>query len=555
MITGGPKPRPFPGLASERRSLLNLEILSGWPSGPPFVGDYLGSESRASRFYEGGFQDQASYREKAREVDARFPQNARARALSLVQSATPAAAARLQRFVHEGGFFVTTGQQPGLFSGPLYSLYKALTAIRLAAALEPILERPVLALFWVASEDHDWDEVDHTHLLDLQNELATFRVPPQEGLPNRPLHRIPLERGLDETREAFLSALPETDFSVPLSDFLREAYPGGSTLPQGFSALFQELLKALPLAFVDSAHPGLKAASLPVLFRAWEEAEPQEGILSRGASHLEDEGYHVQVPILEKGVNLFFEGGAGRDRIYREGGKVRLNRAGSVLDWDEVRARAEDDPTLLSPNVLLRPVVESFLFPTLAYVGGPGELAYFGQLRDLFRSYDIRMPVIHPRRSATLVEGKIGKVLSKFHRSVETLDRPFHELAAEFAQDEVPPEVRRALGDLRGAVGKGAGALSKAVQEIDPTLKGPVTHARNTAFAAFDETERKILQALKRENEIALEQLGKAQRHLYPFGKPQERALNAFYYLTRYGPELIPRLVEGFAVDLGIQTA
>jgi bacillithiol biosynthesis cysteine-adding enzyme BshC len=286
-----------------------------------------------------------------------------------------------------------------------------------------------------------------------------------------------------------------------------------------------------------------------------EAAESHEGILSRTAAHLEMEGYHTQVPILQDGVNLFFEGPEGRDRLYREGEGFRLHRAGTRMGLEEVRAAAILEPILLSPNVLLRPVVESSVFPTLSYVGGPGEMAYFGQLKGLFQAHGMEMPIVHPRHSVTLVEGKVGKVLAKFHRSPESLDRPYHELAAEIAMEEVPPEVRAVLGEIRGAMGKGAGALAKAVQAIDPTLKGPVTHARNVSFAAFDDVERKILQALKRENEIALEQLGKAQRHLFPFGKPQERALNVFYYLARYGPELLSGLLDELDVDLGTHSA
>ncbi len=254
--------------------------------------------------------------------------------------------------MEEGGYFVTTGQQPGLFTGPLYSLYKALTAIRLSQELESLLERPVLALFWVASEDHDWDEADHTHLLDVQNEVRTLRIPPQGGGPNRPLHRIPLREGLSDTVDSFLQALPETDFSPPFFDLIRNAYTPGTTLPQGFHRVLAELLKELPIAFVDSANPELKAASLPILLRELEEAREHEVLLSRNASHLELEGYHVQVPILKDGVNLFLEGAEGRDRLYREGEGVRLNRAGTRMGLDEVRSMASQDPSLLSPNVL-----------------------------------------------------------------------------------------------------------------------------------------------------------------------------------------------------------
>ncbi len=529
--------------------------MAGKPKGAPLVQDYVREEPHACQFYFGSFRNADSYREKGREVDARFHRDARDRALSMIQASTPAAGEKLRRFAAEGGFFVTTGQQPGLFTGPLYSLYKALTAIRLAGALEGVLERPVLALFWIASEDHDWEEADHAHILDVGNDLRTVRIPTQAGAPHRPLHRIPLLEGLPEAVEGFLGHLPETDFSPQIFDLLRTAYTPGQTLTGGFLGVMLGLLKDMPIAFVDAANPPLKEASIPTLFRELEEAEEHEAFLARAASHLELEGYHVQVPILAGGVNLFFEGTAGRDRLYRDGEVFRLNRAGTRMALGEVRERALGDPSLLSPNVLLRPVVESSLFPTVCCVAGPGELSYFGQLKGLFRAYGMEMPVVCPRHSATLVEAKIGKVLAKFHRTPESLERPHHEIAAEIALEEVPPEVRKALGEIRGTLGKSAAALTSAAQKIDPTLKGPINNARNLAFAAFDEAERKILQALKREHEVALDQIEKAQRHLYPFGKPQERSLNVFYYLTRYGPELISALLNEFDVDLGIGSA
>lgn len=488
-------------------------------------------------------------------MDERFTRDARERAASFLRAPSKAAREGLDRFLAEGGYLVTTGQQPGLFSGPLYSLYKALTAVRLARALEPVLERPVLPLFWVASEDHDWAEADHTHLLDQGNELRTFRLPPQEGPNGRPLHRIPVTHGLEEQTEAFIEALPNNEFSIPLFKLIRDSYSAGTTLPDGFRGVLQGLLSDLPLLFVDAAEPALKEASLPVLIRELEGAGEHEALLHRVSSHLEMDGYGTQVPILEGGVNLFLEGPLGRDRLYRSGDGFRLNHADLSLSLDELRGKAQANPSLLSPNVLLRPVVESALFPTVSYVAGPGELAYFAQLKEFFRCHGIRMPVIFPRHSATLIEAKVGKVLDKFHLAVEGLDRPYHELAAEIAREEVPSEVRRALGEIRGSIGKGAGELTRAAQVIDPTLKGPVTNARNTAFSAFDEAERKILQSVKRQNEIALGQLEKAQQNLFPNGKPQERVLNVFYYLARYGPGLIPALLDEFHVALGTDSA
>lgn len=160
------------------------------------------------------------------------------------------------------------------------------------------------------------------------------------------------------------------------------------------------------------------------------------------------------------------------------------------------------------------------------------------------------MPVIHPRFGAAVVEGKIRKVLDKFEMDGDALFRPFHEIAGEIARDEVPEDVRRALGEIRGALGKGSGALAKAAGGVDPTLKGPIQHARSVAMDAYADAERKILQAVKRENETALRQLEKAQLHLAPEGKPQERIFGPAYYLARYGADWVRAVAERMDVSL-----
>jgi uncharacterized protein YllA (UPF0747 family) len=200
--------------------------------------------------------------------------------------------------------------------------------------------------------------------------------------------------------------------------------------------------------------------------------------------------------------------------------------------------------------VLLRPVVEATIFPTLAYVGGPGELAYFGQLREYFAAHGASMPVLYPRYAAMPVEAKIRKVLDKFSLDVSALAQPFHEVAGDVARDEVPDNLRSALSELRKAISSRIGDLAGAAKEVDATLSGSVQQAEKQVFSTFDELERKILQAVKRQNEISLTQLEKAQIHLYPDGKPSERIQSPFYFLTRYGGPLLDALYDSFEVNL-----
>ncbi len=535
---------------ANRETTLNLELVVEPLRGSDLVADYLTGTGSARRFYTGAPDDPTAYREKAREIDGRFDGAARRRAVDLVRDPSAEVNERLERLVAEDGYFVTTGQQPGLFTGPLYTFYKALSAVALARELETLLGRPVVPLFWIASEDHDWDEVARTYVVDVANDLQEVSVTRSHRPGDRPLHRISVRDDLDRATGTLEKLLPETEFSDRYLDLVRKSYQPGSTLPDGYRNMLQELLEPFGVAFVEAHDPLAKEASLPTLVEELDRAGEHESRLRERADSLQTEGYHVQVPVLEGAVNLFLEGPEGRERIYRNGEQFRLRHSGARFDRAELVERVRSEPQVLSPNVLLRPVIESTLFPTLSYVAGPGETAYFAQLAPLFERHGIRMPVVAPRTSITIVEQKNRKVLEKFDLELQDLDRPFHELASEVAREEVPSDVRRALGEFRGAVGERSSALSDAARRIDPTLKGPIDGVRNAAFQALDEVEKKIVQAVKRQDRIALDQLEKAQVHLFPRALPQERVLNVLYYLVRYGEEFLPAVASRCSVDL-----
>jgi len=490
-----------------REAPLTLDLRVRRPGGSELVDDYVAGRGAAPSFYAHPWGVRESFRTRAAEIDARFGRDHRARAARAIHAPTDDVAAAVERVVEENGFFVTTGQQPGLFGGPLYSISKALSAVSLARAVEAELGRPVVPLFWIASDDHDWDEAHETWVVDTANDLRRFAVRRPEGYEEEPLHRIPVGAALEEALAAFLDALPETDFSPPLRELLERAWTAGSTLAEGYRTTLEGLLGPLGMAFAVAHDPALKEASMSVLRREAEEAAAHEEGLAERARELEAAGYHLQVPILEGGVNLFVEGPAGRERLYRneEGGGFRLRHSGERLGLEDIVRRLDEAPADVTPNVLLRPVVEGTVFPTLAYVAGPGELAYYAQLEPLYRAHEVGMPVVYPRFTATVVESKVGKVLDKFDLDVASLDRPFHELAGDVARDEIPDEAREVLNELRAVVGRRTGALVDAVRDLDPTLKGPISHARSVIFDALSEAEKKIVQAAKRESEIALQ--------------------------------------------------
>ncbi|TVP42226.1 MAG: bacillithiol biosynthesis BshC [Gemmatimonadales bacterium] len=567
-LPGGPRDAPAHALLDPGTGTpVNLHIQT--LSGTHLVRQYLAGEPSALAFYPGGHPgDPAAYRAKAEEVRGRFDQESRERLTRMLTGGGENGQSRLRRFVEEGGLAVTTGQQPGLFGGPLFSLYKALTAAALARWLEEDLGVPVIPVFWVASEDHDWEEVRRVSLPDMANDLVTLELPDRPGAGELPLHRMPMGPEGPEALEALLALLPDTEFRPDLEADLRAAYREGATLPSAFAELLRRHLAMAGVFILSPEHPEAQAAALPVLLAEARGARERADALARRAGELEAAGYHSQVTILEGGANLFLEGAQGRDRLFvepsaqgsgrgtgkgegngegggaAEGPPLRMRREGRVLTQEALAGEAGRDPALLSPGVLLRPVVESTLVPTLAYVAGPGEIAYLAQTAPVFAAHGIRPPVVHPRLSAAVVESRVEKVLRKFGLELADLSRPHHEVVGRVIRDDLPPEVREAMGKLKGAIALGSKELQKAVRQVDPTLAGPVDHVRNQGFSLLDDLEKKVVQARKRESGIAVQQIEKAQVQLFPGGTPQERVFPAVYYLVRYGPELMSRWMD-----------
>ena len=527
-----------------------MEFIVGYPGGSPLVQDYLSGEEQAVQFFGRSFSSLRDFYSKAREVDGRFGRIERERAARAILTPPGADGAKLEAFVEEGGYIVTTGQQPALFGGPLYNIYKALTAARLADVLEKEMGKPVIPLFWVSSEDHDWSEANHTELIGIDNELHRIELKKSDPEIDPAIHRIQIGSLGKEQIDRFFELLPASEFSADYVKVIRESFGAETTLADGFHALLNEVLGRFGIFFTDAAHPEVKSQSSEILLEELERVEELELILRNTSEALCSVGYELQVPLLEGGANVFMEGPAGRERLYQDGDKFKLRTSGKCVTLKEIKEQQAEDHLTLSPNVLLRPLVESSIFPTLSYVGGPGEIAYFAQLQAYFRAHNIEMPVVYPRYSVTLVEKKIAKILNKFELPLEALQKPFHEVAGEVARDRVPEGLARVLEQLRASVNEHTEELTQQLNSIDPTLAKVAGQVRGQTFSVLGDLERKIFQAIKREEQIGLSQLKKAQRHLYPSGKPQERVQNALYFLTRYGGALLDDLYENLEVSL-----
>lgn len=527
-----------------------LEILSGPPRGhSTLLDDYLADAPALRPFYFGNPHSEAAFRRKAEEVDARFDEASRAAMAEAIRPTSEAAAHRLDRVVKQSGFFVTSGQQPGLFGGPLYTLYKILSAMTLADALETRLGVPVAPLFWVGSDDHDWAEVNQAYALDRANTLCRIEVEQPADVAPHSLARRTLGAGVGTAIDRLAEVLPDTEFTDVLIKQIRDAYRPERPMAEAFEELIAGWLDGYDLLMVQAASPHVKRLAAPLLRDDLARSEEAEAATSRQTRRLEDGGYRPQVALVPGATNVLYEDELGRGRILRTADGFVAHDGAVRWTHDELLDAVERDPTAFSPNVQLRPLVESRVFPTVCYVAGPAEASYFAQLGCLFEMHSMAMPLVYPRRGGVLVEPKVRKVLDKFGLEVDDLEPPLHEIASRFARDELPEAVSMALSELRASIQAGYEALERAVREVDPTLRGPLNSARGASFKELGHFEKKVLRQLKEQNEISLQQLEKARSNLFPDGKPQERMLGPVHFLARYGPSLIDALLERFRVD------
>lgn len=448
------------------------------------------------------------------------------------------------REVLEGkGVFVTTGQQPLLFLGPLLVLYKAITAVATAEALSEA-GTPAVALFWVAGDDHDWDEVGRTRTLDLSNRLREARLGPPGERAGRAVGPTALPEEVGDHLDEFFQHLPESEFIGHYLELFRDAWAPGRTFSEAFGLTLEGCLEGLDLVRVDAADPAVRRAQAPLFRRVLEEADAVEAALARGTEAVRSAGWCPQLDREAGALPLFLDTPGGRHRVYREGGGYRSGRDGPRLDASELLDLLEDEPGRFSPDVALRPVSASWLLPTGVTVLGPSELSYWAQLPDLFRWAEVPIPRLRPRDAWTVLEDKITKVLVKVDARPGDFRDGGRSLAERVNREGRPEAVDRALDEARAGVGRALARVEEAVEETLPGIRSAVGAARHQAFEVLGELEAAVDDRVEEQHEVVLGQIRKAATHLWPDGRPQERVLSPLYYLARYGHGFVRRIVD-----------
>jgi bacillithiol biosynthesis cysteine-adding enzyme BshC len=461
----------------------------------------------------------------------------------------PAGPGRLRAALSGKGLVVTTGQQPQLFGGPLYVLYKALTAARLASNIEGRTGIPCLAVFWVAADDHDWREVASLGFLDREERPGRLEVAPPPERVRRSVGPSALPNDIGAYVDSFIQSVAVGDAGGGWPEMLRREYTAGRSFTEAFVGLASCWTRDLPIAFLDAAHPVVRQASAPLVDRVLAERVRLDEAIGRGVEAVVDLGYRPQLAHAPAAIPVFRDGPDGRYRLRGDSGPIQVDARGGQLPVEALRDELKSRPDRFSPSAALRPALESWLIPVAATVLGPGELAYWAQLRPLFDTLEIPMPRVVPRDSWRVVEPRIARLLEKTGVTADDLRDGGTSAAAGRVEQSRPRAVEEALLHLEDNVSARFQSLEETIASDLPGLRSAVGKSRSQVFSALASFHKTLDGVIRDRERATLSQLHRAALHLYPDGTPQERAYGAMGYLCQLGDGLLDSLRA--AADIG----
>jgi len=329
---------------------------------------------------------------------------------------------------------------------------------------------------------------------------------------------------------------------------LSEAYRPGRGWVEAFARWMTRLFRSYGLIFIDASDPRLKELGGEVFYREISEESAATPPALAASRRLRDAGYEGQVHLHEGILNMFY---AERQRrsIQWDGQAFEIKEPRETRSKEDLFALAKEKPFLFSPNVLLRPIYQDTLLPTVVYVGGPGEIAYFAQMKGVYEKFGLPMPVIYPRKSLPVVEKKIDRVLAKYHLDISDLWGGADGIIRSLGESGVPEPLGRALSLAASHVEQDFEPIIRDAAAFEPTLKESAQQSRGKMVHQLRFLEKKIVQAAKKQNDIAVGQIRKAGDNLYPNGHLQERIFNIVPYLLKYGPAFVDKLDEAIDLD------
>jgi bacillithiol synthase len=517
--------------------------------------DYAYDFRSVAPFFSGDPADRAAWNDaiaKAQAFDRRRDELARVIAAQQTRRhAPPGAIEAGRRLADPRAVAILTGQQAGLFGGPLFTLLKALTALKLADKVAREHGVPATAVFWIDAEDHDWEEVRSCTVFDEQLVPQRVSLPPRATGESAPVASVRLDASIHAALGELERILPSTDFRTALLSQLRDIYQPGVGMAEAFGRWLEQVLGSRGLVVYDSSDPASKPLASQVFSRELSTSGQTANLAALAGSDLTARGYHAQVTPHDGSPALFrLDAPDGRRLAIR-------HQDGQFVVGDQhypaaaLMREASERPSGFSPNVLLRPIVQDTLFPTICYVAGPNELAYLGQLRGVYAHFGVPMPLMYPRASATLLDSAAARFLTKYRPPLEALQAQDEAALNDLLKAQIPPAVEEAFGEAARTIETQMERLVNAIPALDPTLQGAAKSTLGRMEHDLQTLHGKMIQAAKRRDETLRRQFMHARALAFPGGHAQERTIGFLSFLNQYGPALVQRLDEELPIDMG----
>lgn len=464
--------------------------------------------------------------------------------------ASPQTLANVNR-LRQGAAAIVTGQQVALFGGPMFAIYKALTAVKLAQEATAAGSDAV-PVFWLAASDHDLAEVNHVSMPGSDGLLRTLMTS-SHGVAGAPVSDVSLSEEILPVVDEAASLLGDSE----AVQFLRESYRPGETLGTAFARFYARLFSPWGVILLDASDAELHGVAGPIYRAAIERAEDLDAALLERGQALETAGYHQQVKVTASSVLLFALRDGARTAVHRRaaganqtaefviGGEPGAERLSSA----ELQDRVSTAPERFSPNVLLRPVVQDYLLPTLAYAGGAAEAAYFAQAGAVYELLLGRVTPIVPRFSATLVEPKVQRWLRQYDIAVVDAFQGPEALRQTLASRSLPAGLQAAFERANKSVEESFSGLQEALAKLDTTLVEASQTGASKVRYQLDRLRERAMAAELRRSEVVSRHAEALSHALYPANALQERGIAGAYFVARHGPELLRSIYDTMRTD------
>ena len=444
---------------------------------------------------------------------------------------------------------IVTGQQPGLFTGPLYAIHKAATAVLLAQRVEANTGVRCLPLFWVAGDDHDFEEARTAHFLGKNHEPFSVRYDPHTPVDGLPMNRVPLAPSLHDAIDRAARETPGSELRDEVAAFLHDSLDASDSLADWTARLLARLFQGTGLAIFSPDLPEARRAAMPVLAKEIADPLASTRLVNEAGERLAALGFPQQVVKGETECAFFLNVDARRRKVLFENGAYRLPEKDPAFTREELLDLLEREPGRFTPNVALRCIVQQQLFPAAAYVAGPGEVAYWAQLKPLFDHFGLPMPVVYPRARCVITRLKLSKLMARLSLNLgDLMNDPDTVLDRALGTTKLTG-TRRVLAAQAPRVLQPFETLVEALKEHDPTTSDMAAKMRDRLATDLQRLERAALHQDEDRVAAIRGQVTRLRNALAPWRRPQERVYTVFSFLFEQGWNLVPRLLEELDIE------